>query len=254
MKDADPTSYDHAQQYCTDNSREKIGGQHGYNPYTANVPITDLYVSRSKAGERAGRGVFTSVDIPPNTYVGLETTVYGVMYEWKSSELIEQMKNSNSNNNNNNNNMTIININHRGSILYVFGEAYGYSAHLWGTDRSQEFVASHLTTFTNHGCNGTFNLDEVDVEYTEFTIRTDHVPKELQWKNPMKYNPYHDRDYMKDATSSRSGKFIGRDEELLDNYMSFGGDEYFMEMIEDLRVECSGGSGVVEQYQQGLYH
>jgi hypothetical protein len=51
------------------------------------------------------------------------------------------------------------------------------------------------------------------------------------------------------AGTSLDAKLIRAGEELYDNYMSFGGDLFFREMVETLREECSGSLGMVEQYQ-----
>jgi hypothetical protein len=39
----------------------------------------------------------------------------------------------------------------------------------------------------------------------------------------------------------------------LDNYINFGGEEHFEEMVLALRRECSGAAGTVEKYQDGEY-
>jgi hypothetical protein len=68
-----------------------LEGGHGYDPFIDNVPIDDLFVGKSQAGEHAGRGVFTKVDIPSNTYVGLETSVHSILFEWTTTDLHNEM-------------------------------------------------------------------------------------------------------------------------------------------------------------------
>ena len=57
---------------------------HGYDPQYPNIPLTDLYVSKSEVSDHAGRGVFTNVTIPKGSNIGLETTVYSVVFDWVS--------------------------------------------------------------------------------------------------------------------------------------------------------------------------
>jgi SET domain len=213
---------------------------HGYDPFTANIPVTDLFLEKSQAGVHAGRGVFTKVDIPADTYIGLETTIHSVMYEWTTTELHGDM-------------MDFVPeyANSKGRIIFVFAEAYGYSQEPW--NMQQESVMSNVLTFLNHGCNGTSNVgDFAFADMTEFTIDLESgvIPEVYRTKIEVPYAPHFDRDQVKQETMSRAFRPIRAGEELYDNYMSFGGDTYFREMVEMLRQECSGSSGMVEQYQK----
>jgi hypothetical protein len=146
--------------------------------------------------------------------------------------------------------------NSKARIVFVYAEAYGYSQEPW--HMPQDAVMSHFLTFVNHGCNGTSNIgDEMEAGYTEFTIdleslRINGIPRALQTQVSAVYTPHFDRDHAKHSTMCRTSKPISAGEELYDNYLSFGGDDYFEEMIIDLRRECSGEPGIVEQYQRGL--
>lgn len=113
---------------------------------------------------------------------------------------------------------------------------------------------SHLLTFMNHGCNGTANTGDLPrFGITEFTVDLESgvVPDDLSTKVNSPYLPHFDRDEFKQETMCHSSKPIKAGQELFDNYMTFGGDHYFQEMVEMLRQECSGSLGMVEQYQQG---
>jgi hypothetical protein len=219
-----------------------VTGGHGYDPYTDNVPIDDLFVGKSQAGEHAGRGVYTKVDIPPNTYVGLETTVHSIIYEWTTTDLHNDLIDH-----------VPVYSNAQGKIIYVFAEAYGYSQEPW--NMPQEAVMSHMLTFLNHGCNGTSNIgdDAATSNMTEFTIDlgSDEVPSLFATRINVPYVPHFDRDHVKAETMCRSSRRIHAGEELYDNYLSFGGDSQFKEMVQMLRQECSGSFGMVEQYQKG---
>jgi hypothetical protein len=106
-----------------------------------------------------------------------------------------------------------------------------------------------MLTFINHGCNGTFNTG-VESEWHELNIDKDgEIPEDYQFYGMAPYNPHRDRNLRRDQYLSLISKPVKAGEELLENYLSFGGVEYFMESMLLLRKECSGGLGVVEEYQ-----
>ncbi|KAG7341710.1 hypothetical protein IV203_023663 [Nitzschia inconspicua] len=212
---------------------------HGYDPYIENIPVEDLYVGKSQAGDHSGRGVFTKVDIPTNSYLGLETTVHSIIYEWPTSDLYNNMLD-----------FVPVFANTKGNVVFVFAEAYGYAQEPW--NMPQETVMSHLLNFLNHGCNGTANSGDF-TDVTEFTINLDlgHIPDALQSKVDIPYVPHFDRDQVKFDTMTQTFRPINAGEEIYDNYMSFGGESHFRQMVETLRQECSGSFGMVEQYQKG---
>jgi hypothetical protein len=79
--------------FCRRNQklRDCVSG-HGFDPERLNLPLEDtLEVKQSSLGEKAGRGVFAKVDIPQNSYVGLEKLIpiihgspqtYDLMVNW----------------------------------------------------------------------------------------------------------------------------------------------------------------------------
>jgi hypothetical protein len=113
---------------------------------------------------------------------------------------------------------------------------------------------SHFLTFVNHGCNGTSNLGERGEDpstFTEWNVDLSAgIPEELGAKPNLPYNPVVDRDLVRYATNCVVAINVPKGEELYDNYMNFGGDEYFVEMVHSLREQCSGGLGLVEMYQR----
>jgi hypothetical protein len=229
---------DEKDHYC---GNGKSAGGHGYDPYVSNVPIDQMYVDKSRVGDHAGRGVFAKVDIPTGTYVGLETTVHSILYDWTTTDLHNDMVD-----------FVPEYAKGDGRIIFVFAEAYGYSQDPW--NQPQDAVMSHILTFLNHGCNGTANIgDNEFTEVTEFTVDLESgvIPDFLKTKVDTPYLPHFDRDEVKQQTMCQTSRLIRAGEELLDNYLSFGGDVFFREMVETLRNECSGSLGIVEQYQQG---
>ena len=142
--------YDEHMNYC----------DYGYDPYIENIPIDQIYVSQSTQGENAGRGVFTSVDIPQyGTHIGLETGVHPILYPPASYRLIEKMdrritmhrqttqRSAEEAEEDDEIDLTDSNSIHR--ILAVYGEAYGFMNQPWGT--TEIAVCSHILTFVNHG-------------------------------------------------------------------------------------------------------
>jgi hypothetical protein len=103
--------------YCGGYKNSNDCDFHGYDPEYPNIPLTDLYVSKSKAGDNAGRGVFTKVDIPASSNIALEATTQSIHYEWKTTELhrnmveeVEQYAQD------------------KGKIVFLYAEAYGYAS------------------------------------------------------------------------------------------------------------------------------
>jgi hypothetical protein len=89
---------------------------HGYDPEYPNIPLTDLYVAKSKAGEYAGRGVFTNVDIPASSNIALEATTQSIHYEWKTTGLHRAMMEQ-----------VTEYTKGKGKIVSLYAEAYGYA-------------------------------------------------------------------------------------------------------------------------------
>jgi len=59
---------------------ECLDGDYFYNPALAAAPISSFEVSASKAGKRAGRGVYSTVDVPRYTYITPEEAVKTVRF------------------------------------------------------------------------------------------------------------------------------------------------------------------------------
>lgn len=109
---------------------------------------------------------------------------------------------------------------------------------------------SHFLTFVNHGCNGTHNLGHTDLGYTDFTIDLDQgLPENLGFRVPVPYNPPYDRDPERQMAAIVTAKDIAADDELLDSYLDFEGSDGFVEMVKYMQNMCSGGLGLVEEYQ-----
>ena len=107
-------------------------------------------------------------------------------------------------------------------------------------------------TFVNHGCNGTSNSDFVNSSLTELTADPYNPPAEFDenghlWNSV--YNPTKDRATLADSFSHRD---IKKGDEILGNYLTYlDAVEDWESGVLELRSDCAGLLGVVEQYQGG---
>ena len=135
------------------------------------------------------------------------------------------------------------------------------------------FVDSSLVTFANHGCNGEWNIGsisdvheaslQVPEEYLESLSTVDYrrlphalrqvlynaIPVEYQERRGYSYYPVR-RIFNKTAILSH--KPISAGDEILDNYMEYGGEvggATFWHNLINLGRECGGQAGSIEQYQ-----
>lgn len=97
---------------------------HGFDPERLNVPLSSLEVKQSSLGERVGRGVFATIDIPQQSYVGLEKLIPIVYGNPQTYDLMGMWEFHNE---------TIYNY-YRGEHLEVYTHGYGhiFSYHVSG--------------------------------------------------------------------------------------------------------------------------
>ena len=62
---------------------------HGFDLDKPNVPLSSLEVKKSGTGENSGYGLFTKVDIPAISYIGIESSVHSVVFEADTHELLD---------------------------------------------------------------------------------------------------------------------------------------------------------------------
>jgi hypothetical protein len=90
----------------------------------------------------------------------------------------------------------------------------------------------------------------IESEWHELNIDEDgEIPEDYLLYGLAPYNPHRYHNLGRDQCLSRNSKPVKAGEELLDNCVSFGGEEYFMHTMLGLRKECSGGLGVVKEHQ-----
>lgn len=73
--------------------RSCINDEYLYNSEISNTPASLMEVTTSKAGKNAGRGLFTTVDIPAGSYIYLETAVHSVRFFPSTRALISALEN-----------------------------------------------------------------------------------------------------------------------------------------------------------------
>jgi hypothetical protein len=61
---------------------------HGLDPTVTDIPVELLKVQKSQVGENAGRGVFSTVNIAPGSYLGVESSSHLVAAHWKTWTLM----------------------------------------------------------------------------------------------------------------------------------------------------------------------
>lgn len=178
---------------------------HGFDPERRNLPLSSLEVKPSTI-EKAGRGVFAAVDIPQQSYVGLESLLpiiygspqtYDLMARWwERIPWVYQRW--------------------WGEELEVYTHGYG---HVFDYSGGHEvFVDSTFHCFINHACKGQNNVGW-NLTVNEANGDPDNVAKEV-------YDTYFGEDLIYNPAAERQVHFyssaiplrdIKKGEELFDN-------------------------------------
>lgn len=112
-------------------------------------------------------------------------------------------------------------------------------------------VDSGTLTFANHGCNSTFNVGmPLPGGVDEFSIDLDQPPDKSLGLDDDVYDPMDDRFSLFYAVITRANRDISKGEELLDNYLIMGGEEYLRDQVTELRKQCQGIPGEIERFQK----
>jgi hypothetical protein len=108
-------------------------------------------------------------------------------------------------------------------------------------------------TFANHGCNGTYNFG-TPTSSSEATLELGVPVLSVYDARNDPFNPFIERRYFTlELTHMIAVKDIAAGEELLDNYLPYGGgdDQHdFDANLAELKAMCMGGKGVVSEYEQ----
>jgi len=110
-----------------------------------------------------------------------------------------------------------------------------------------------IHTFINHGCEGKYNIGlRLPVSESDIEVGTD-VFDVYDGMNDV-YNPHAERRYHTyDCVGIQALQDIAPGEEVLDNYLIFGGgkdQEDFGENLMELKSMCNGEAGPVAKYEE----
>jgi len=179
------------------------------------IRLTDLEIKMSSTSEKAGRGVFTKVDIKKGDWIGMSESKSGAVYAQPSviATLYKAME---------------INSNELDAV-FNYLDGYGWESDYFGK-RSEYSVESHLTTFINHGCKDSHNVVSQDEEL----IKENEISST--------FNPFRDRhlhSYINAFIFAR--RDIKAGEELLGNYFDYS-SEQSLRTVEGKEIEgmCEG--------------
>lgn len=165
---------------------------HGFDPNRQNIPISTIEVRQSSMGEKAGRGVFAKIDIPRDSYIGLEKHIPFVEGDAHTYGLILKTNK--------------LNGGKWGSALASYINDYGEMSSQSGQDSF--IIDSTMQSFTNHACDGSSNFG---------------VKPGVSRERNFVYDPAADRQvkFYARATPLRD---IHQGEELLDNDFAMPGN------------------------------
>jgi hypothetical protein len=204
------------------------------------IPLSELEVQMSKVGEYSGRGLYTKVDIKKGSTIGVNESIYPVYFNPSTIHLIYLYSNINIGISNG------IKIDTNDVINYADG--YGWQSCTFGWDSF--YVEPNILTYSNHGCNGTYNIDAKyiihlksrysdDQNFTEQNVKQSDFPSNLR---PL-YSPYYDRHlHHKEVIWNEAVKDIMAGDEILSDYLYFTmySAEAFYEESKVLKRICNG--------------
>jgi hypothetical protein len=108
--------------YCKNRpTSEKCQEGHGFDPEILDFPVELLKAQKSSMGEGAGKGVFTTVDIPAGSYIGSKSLSHVVRNQWKTNELMDSLQTHN----------VIFREFEGGEITHFYFDGQGYTSELW---------------------------------------------------------------------------------------------------------------------------
>jgi hypothetical protein len=262
------------------------GSGHGFDPFVPTTPTSSFQVKHSGVGERAGRGIFAKQSVPKGSTIGMDTCVLGMFVPPATYGLLTSMYFPNSTDEYNEA-KRVSDLLWKPVHGYVYG--YGWVDNTYVRTKRDALLRRHgvdtiglifcschpsifqgepsagvdasILTYTNHGCDGTYNTG-TQLKVTERTAvlgvgpaANGYVAQGAAAGEEYVYNPYRDRkfpDWGCDDTT-RALRDIEAGEELLDNYIVFGGSESGVEWEEvliEVKRMCSGGVGAITQYEE----
>jgi hypothetical protein len=248
------SSCDHNRHLIEDMDDDDMFCDKGLNPSLPNIPKKNFHVAKSTVGENAGRGVFTSIDLDEASYLMAEVAAHDLIFSFMAYAILVDMVDSFCLPKKDESNRQNIRLGLNQCIPGIYVDAYSFSI------PGGVSVNSGISTFINHGCRGSANIGDIsanigDISDTEFTMLPDDedpdpetfvIPQE--YANTKFYNSNFERNGHISRYDTMDG-FIAADSELLDDYVTFGGEKYFLSQIMALKEQCSGKAGTVLSYE-----
>ncbi|KAL3804429.1 hypothetical protein HJC23_011357 [Cyclotella cryptica] len=234
--------------YCRqENEPEECEEYNGFWPDVVDVPITEVRVQKSGVSESAGRGVFAVKDIPRDATIALEegTRAFHVAPStWKVLDAVYEWSDEND----------FGGIEDKLSAMKYFIEGYGYACQLMG--ETHHTIDSGLMTFSNHGCNGSYNYGDEFHELTEGTmdLSLEEIPEDHDC-TAKPYSPIQER-HLRQILSAGDVALreIKAGEEILVNYVMFANPDEWADEVRRLRDQCAGSAvGEVSEYESRVF-
>ena len=217
--------------YCLDGPDSKhCRTGHGFDIEREHLPLSStLEVKESGAGENAGKGVFSKVDIPKDSYVGLQehvsAAVFGDPQTYETFMKTSQLNGGK------------LQGSALGSYVHKYGELVSHGG------KESFVVDSTIRSFTNHACDGNNNVG-VKMSVSQHSADPEKVPQEVIERHvdlESIYNPAADRQVSSYARATPL-KDIKKGEEHLDNYLAFSGKSRWGADVSELRNVCVLGA------------
>jgi hypothetical protein len=112
--------------YCKHHpDSEECQEGHGFDPEILDFPVELLKAQKSSMGEGAGKGVFTTVDIPAGSYIGSKSLSHVVRNQWNTYQMMDSLQMLNA----------IYQESKAGQITYFYFDGQGYPSELWVSER-----------------------------------------------------------------------------------------------------------------------
>ena len=194
----------------------------GFDPDVPNLPVSALEFGTSRVAN-AGRGVFFKQAFAKGTYFTIEEAVHSMFVKPMTTQIILEL-------------WELIPAKWKSLGNYLDG--YGFEHDFWGLEAY--IVDPGITTFANHGCNGTNNIGMA----TNFTELTATVEDMTTLFLPFQYlfDPAGDRSLLWKISTVQDvlSQSVQAGDEVLDNYIFFSSEKYWEEDIQELKLICLG--------------
>lgn len=113
-------------------------------------------------------------------------------------------------------------------------------------------IETSALTFVNHGCNKTYSIGQ-PTDVSELTVDLQSLAHQTFYNDQNDfYHPFDERHFPSwGCPTFKALRDIRKGEEILDNYMVFGGSDgnELFDYVSELKNMCTGGIGSVSQYE-----